>query len=177
MKNHLKLFAYITALGFIICSCSEVWQINQNSKTLSGSVSSKDAYTSSVELNGAVLDYPSILLVQQLTDGSISLTLQALKTSPGTDFLFGDVSGVMISGIPLEGERADVRFNTDCQVLFNGRDGTAGSVRGWLKNLTILDLMTKVTPAKWKLEGEIVISWTDASTGESNILRIFDIVS
>ena len=170
-----KLFLIFIAAT--LCGCNEKAEFERNSKTLAGSIASIYEYKIGGEFDGESLGDDNIIFFYQHGNNKIDFSL---VNSRDGGFVFNDVKSINTSAFKLTGEPANVSFDESVKLTLNKEslpDTTIdGTVSGWLKNIFLIELWTKFSPANYKYEGIIEIAFSDPDTGTQHKLVINQIL-
>lgn len=151
-----KISAIIIMAAFL-CSCSDSWRIDQQAKTLSGSVSSIDFFLYEGSIDGKViipsLGCPHRLFIERATDNSITI---AAIINP--DAHLSDIEGISTSPVTLHGKAGDVSFDETVKLSLSNESVTNARVSGHLQKMPI----TRTSPIQPNLTGVIEMVWVSS---------------
>ena len=165
MKKVLLLVAV-----FVLCSCGSKWETDQSVRSLSGSVASIYQYLAAGSIDGNTIELPvsndspscCFIVIGQSTNESIILTIGGNPQYP----IYDDIITLRTSEISLKGTPGSVLFEDEVglSITYKGRDvpvETRASIKGWITNLTLQEIWTKSSLAKFELVGELTLKWND----------------
>lgn len=163
-----KIVPIVSLICFFLVSCTDSWRIEQNAKTLAGSVTSINSYHAEGLFDGESFgDQFTIFNCIQKSNNSLQFTL--LQNS-GTLTKNTDVAGIATSEIMLSGSVGDVLFDSIVEVTVNATK-YKGRASGWIQS----DVPTKTTPAQYNLKCEITLQWVDSADKSHTLIinRVF----
>ena len=152
-----KIFLAISLLGacLVSISCTEKCRIEQNARTLAGSVTSIDPYFFEGEFDGHKIDKEAAFLwLTQKSNDTFELSVRYIDEDLVNSL---GINSLGTSPITLSGKVGDVVFDSDIDVSV--QKVYKGKASGWIKS----DVPTKTSPAKFNLTGEITLSWLSES--------------
>lgn len=148
------------------------YEIEQNSKTLAGSVSYDYPYSASVIFDGEDISQSpngveTVLCIYQRGKNQIVLELSRGWHKEYPVIENGAVRNIETSLIVLQGKAADVTFDQTVELEFtnmeSGSHTAGGKVSGWLKNPGLIAIWTKTDVSQFDLDGEVRIEWQETS--------------
>ena len=157
-----KIVLAISLLGacLVSFSCTVKWQIEQNARTLAGSVTGLDPYFFEGEFDGHKIDKEdATLMLLQKSDDAFELSVRFIDEDLVNSL---GINSLGTSPITLSGKAGDVMFDSDIDVSV--QKVYKGKASGWIKS----DEPTKTSPAKFNLTGEITLSWLSESQETHN---------
>ncbi len=157
-----KIFLAISLLGacLVSISCTEKCRIEQNARTLAGSVTSIDPYYFEGEFDGHKIDKEdATLMLLQKSDDAFELSVRFIDEDLVNSL---GINSLGTSPITLSGKAGDVVFDSDIDVSV--QKVYKGKASGWIKS----DVPTKTSPAQYNLTGEITLSWLSESQETHN---------
>ena len=152
-----KILLAISLLGacLVSFSCTVKWQIEQNARTLAGSVTGLDPYYFEGEFDGHKIDKEAAFLwLTQMSNDAFIIKVEFIDEELVKTL---GINSLGTSPITLSGKAGDVVFDSDIDVSV--QKVYKGKASGWIKS----DVPTKTSPAKFNLTGEITLSWLSES--------------
>ena len=152
-----KILLAISLLGacLVSFSCTVKWQIEQNARTLAGSVTGLDPYFFEGEFDGHKIDNEAAFLwLTQMSNDAFKIKVEFIDEELVKTL---GINSLGTSPITLSGKAGDVVFDSDIDVSV--QKVYKGKASGWIKS----DVPTKTSPAKFNLTGEITLSWLSES--------------
>ncbi len=152
-----KIFLAISLLVacLVSISCTEKYRIEQNARTLAGSVTGLDPYFFEGEFDGHKIDKEAAFLwLTQMSNDTFKIKVEFIDEELVKTL---GINSLGTSPITLSGKAGDVVFDSDIDVSV--QKVYKGKASGWIKS----DVPTKTSPAKFNLTGEITLSWLSES--------------
>ena len=168
-KRVKKAITLLTIVLFV--GCSEEYQIEQSVRSLAGSIASIYPYFVGGTIDGEPMESPDnsnadsygIMYISKQFNNNLSLSFES--TAPQTPIV-GDILSVHTSLFAIQGEPADVQFDETVKITLvrsdnSVQEGTA-IIKGWFKNITLIEMRTKTEPSHFELDGHITITCIDS---------------
>ena len=149
MKKIVLAISLLVAC-LVSISCTEKCRIEQNARTLAGSVTSIDPYYFEGEFDGhKIVKEDATLMLLQKSDDAFELSVRFIDEDL--------VNSLGINSLGTSGKAGDVVSDSDIDVSV--QKVYKGKASGWIKS----DVPTKTSPAKFNLTGEITLTWLSES--------------